>query len=92
MKQNVEEQPVIVQIVNGPHRQYTFDESCIALTGMNVAWFVRELQRNRNGEFDDIFEDAGRSQDKNRTQGKARNRQGRLSYCAPKGAVASGQR
>lgn len=33
MKQNVEEQPVIVQIVNGPNRQYIFDESCIALTG-----------------------------------------------------------
>ena len=56
MKQNVEEQPVIVQIVNGPHRQYTFDESCIALTGRDVAWFVRDLLRNQDGEFDDIFE------------------------------------
>ena len=57
MKQNVEEQSVIVKIVNGPIRQRSFDESCIALTGRDVAWFVRDLLRNQDGEFDDIFED-----------------------------------
>ena len=68
MKQNVEEQPVIVQIVNGPHRQYTFDESCIALTGRDVTWFVRDLLRNCDGEFDDIFEDVkGKKRTKKRS-------------------------
>ena len=92
MKQNVEEKSVAVTIINEPIRQWTFDESCIALTGRDVACFVKELLRNRNGEFDDIFEDAGRSQDKKRAQGKARSRRERRSYSAPKGAVASGQR
>ena len=55
-----EETPATVNIINRATRQRTFDESCIAITGMDVAWFVKELQRNRNGEFDDIFEDAGK--------------------------------
>lgn len=54
------ELPITVTIIGEKKKKRSFDESCIALTGMNVAWFVRELQRNRNGEFDDIFEDAGR--------------------------------
>lgn len=54
------EAPVKVTIIGEPKKKRSFDESCIALTGMDVAWFVRELQRNRNGEFDDIFEDAGK--------------------------------
>lgn len=54
-----EETPATVNIINRATRPRTFDESCIAITGMDVAWFVKELQRNRNGEFDDIFEDAG---------------------------------
>ena len=55
-----EETPATVNIITGAMRPRTFDESCIAITGMDVAWFVKELQRNRNGEFDDIFEDAGK--------------------------------
>ena len=52
-----------VKIVSvASERKLTYDESCMALMGINVAAFVKELQRNQNGEYDDIFEDTKKKQ------------------------------
>ena len=38
-------------------RVYSFDEMAMALTGMNVAQFVKDIARNRNGKYSHILVD-----------------------------------
>lgn len=42
---------------DGGKREYTFDEMAMALTGMNVAQFVKDIARNRNGKYNHILVD-----------------------------------